>query len=104
MFYLLLILLIVLIGSLGLVLVLFQRLSGSASSKTGPVSPTAEEAEGSPLPFQRFSEAQRAQFESLFNLSRVPQLVHVNFVIQKVNSALQNIIGCLLYTSPSPRD
>ena len=93
MFYLLLILLIVLIGVLGLVLVLFQRLRGSVSSEAGAVSPVAEEADGLAQPIQFLSGAQRAEFEGLFNLSRVPQLIHVNFVIQKVNSALQNIVG-----------
>ena len=91
--YLLVGLLIVIAGVLGLMLLLFQRLKALGSG--GALNLNHEAIGGDDLldPARPWTAREKAAFEQAFDLSRVPQVIHVDFVVQKVNSALLNIIG-----------
>ena len=76
--YLLVGLLIVIAGVLGLMLVLFQRLKALGSG--GALNLNHEAIGGDDLlgPARPWTAREKAAFEQAFELSEVPQVIHVN--------------------------
>lgn len=40
-----------------------------------------------------FNPIQKAEFERVFEATRIPQAIHVNFVVEWVNGALLDLLG-----------
>ena len=91
--YLLVGLLIVIAGVLGLMLVLFQRLKALGSG--GALNLNHEAIGGDDLldPARPWTAREKAAFEQAFELSEVPQVIHVNHSYKLVNAAWEEMSG-----------
>ena len=91
--YLLVGLLIVIAGVLGLMLVLFQRLKALGSG--GALNLNHEAIGGDDLldPARPWTAREKAAFEQAFELSEVPQVIHVNHSYTLVNAAWEEMSG-----------